>query len=301
MPCYLPLDAYHGPGGITFKYADSFGIPVQLPCGRCLGCRLEKAKSWALRCTHENQIIEENGGRSCFITLTYDQEHLPEDHGLHHIHFQKFIRKLRKKLKRPVRYFMCGEYGEANEKNNFIARPHFHAILFGYRPPDLKLVNVRNGSRNYTSEELSKLWHRGGHEVGYVSFKNAGYVARYTLKKQQHEGTYINPETGEVLYEKVRAPYIRMSLKPGIGYRWFKKYKSDLYPHDYALLPDGRQTPVPDYYRKLLEREDPELADTLRKARIEKARLNPDNTPERLDVRHTVQKLKAKKLKRELS
>lgn len=300
MPCYLPLDAYHAPGGISFNHRESFGIPIQLPCGRCLGCRLEKAKEWALRCYHENLIIEEQGGKSCFVTLTYSPENLPADHGLHHADFKNFLRRLKRKSGKTIRYFMSGEYGKPTEKNNFIARPHFHAILFGYRPTDLKLVNIRNGSRNYISKELGSCWEFGSHEIGYVTFKNAGYVARYTLKKQKEDGNFIDPETGEILYEKVRAPYIRMSLRPGIGARWFRKYKNDLFPHDYAVLPDGRQTPVPRYYRQLLEAEYPDLADDLRKARVEKARANPDNTPERLAVRHKIRQEKARKLVRSL-
>lgn len=300
MPCYLPLDAYHAPGGISFNHNDSFGIPIQLPCGRCIGCRLEKAKEWALRCYHENLMVEENGGQSIFVTLTYDNEHLPSDHGLRHLHFQKFIRKLRKSLARPVRYFMCGEYGQATPENNFIARPHFHAIIFGYRPTDLKLVSIRNETRNYTSESFAKYWPHGGHEIGYVSYKNAGYVARYTLKKQKEFDNFIDPETGEILYEKVRAPYIRMSLKPGIGFTWYEKYKEDLWTNDIAITPDGRETPVPRYYRTLLQRQDPKRADTLRRARVDKCRSNPDNSPERLAVKHQIKLKKAERLKREL-
>ena len=191
---------------------------------------------------------------------------------------------------------MCGEYGEPTEKNGFIARPHFHAIIFGHRPADIKLANIRNGSRNYTSEEMTKLWPHGTHEIGYVSFKNAGYVARYVLKKQS-----LDKETGELPHDGKTPPYIQMSNRPGIGKTWFEKYaKTDLYPHDFAVLPDGRQTAVPRYYRKLLEEEDPVLAAALRDARVEKAKANPDNSPERLAVRETIQIKKASRLQRTL-
>lgn len=294
MPCYTPLDAYYAPGGtISFNRQESFGIPIDLPCGRCIGCRLEHAKEWALRCWHEHLMYEEEGLPSMFITLTYDQEHLPPDGGLDHRHFQKFIRAMRKKTGLKLRYFMCGEYGGQT------LRPHYHAIIFGYRPPDLKLVNTRNNTRNYTSEIMSELWPHGGHEIGYVSFKNAGYVARYVLKKQIKPELF-DPSTGEISEANLKSPYTRMSLKPGIGYSWYQKYKTDLYPHDYAVLPDGRETAVPKYYRKLLERDDPDLASELRAKRVEKARSNPDNTPSRLEVRHFIQNKKAERLKREL-
>ncbi len=96
MPCYKPLQAYAAVGGISFDKNKSFGIPIELPCGRCLGCRLEKSKEWALRCVHEAKMHKEN----TFITLTYADEHLPQGSSLVKSHFQKFIRSLRKKNKK---------------------------------------------------------------------------------------------------------------------------------------------------------------------------------------------------------
>lgn len=300
MPCYVPIDAYHGPGGITFNRQESFGTHIQIPCGRCIGCRLERAKEWALRCYHESLTTQEAGRESMFLTLTYADEHLPPDHQLNHEHFQKMLRKLRKKTKLKIRFFMSGEYGQPTEKNKFIARPHYHAIIFGYRPSDLKLVNLRNKNRNYISESFAEYWPHGTHEIGHVTYRNAGYVARYTLKKQQ--SIECNPETGEVHQpQRCETPiYIQMSKHPGIGHAWYQKYKSDLYPHDFAVTPDGKETAVPKYYRKLLEREDPTLADQLRKLRVEKAQNSPDNTWDRMDVRHFIQNKKAERLKREL-
>lgn len=304
MPCYKPLKANIGPDGPTFKPTESFGSAwtIELPCGRCVGCLLERAKEWALRCVHEAQM---HGNNNSFITLTYHPDHLPADHGLQKIHFQKFIRALRKGTKQKIRYFMCGEYGEPTEKNNYIARPHYHAILFGCSFADKYLWRVENGNRIYRSPTLERYWKRGASEIGSVSYASAGYVARYCLKKQhgetgKREYAVIDQQTGELKDEQRQHPYIAMSLKPGIGETWFKKYKTDLFPHDYAITPDGRKTPVPKYYRKLLEREDPELADQLRQARIEKAKDNPDNSAERLATREFCQQQKAARLTRSL-
>ena len=299
MPCYKPLSAYHGPGGIKFKKADSFGIPVELPCGRCIGCRLEKAKEWALRCHHEASLHEDNS----FVTLTYDNEHLPEHNSLCKLDFQKFIRSLRKRTGKKIRYFMCGEYGEATEQNGWIARPHYHALLFGFDFIDKYTVQYRNGNPVYRSDFLEKVWNKGASELGAVTFQSAGYVARYTLKKQNGEYAereYAIPdENGEITNDTKVYPYTACSLKPGIGYDWYKKFKADLFPHDYAIMPDGRETSVPTYYRTLLQREDPEVYEQLRKQRVEKARTNPDNEPERLAVREAVRHSKIKRLKRD--
>lgn len=304
MPCYKPINALLGPGGPTFDSRKAFGIQgysIDLPCGRCVGCLLERAKSWALRCVHESQMHEHNS----FITLTYHPDHLPLNNSLEKKDFQKFIRALRQGTKKKIRYFMCGEYGEPTEKNNYIARPHFHALLFGLSFPDQYLWRVQNGNRIYRSPTLEKYWTKGHSEIGTISYASAGYVARYCLKKQhgetgKREYAITDFETGELLDEQREHPYIAMSLKPGIGETWFHKFKSDLFPHDYAITPDGRKTPVPTYYRKLLAREDPDLAETLKRARVDKSKLDPNNTPERLATREYCQTKKAERLIRSL-
>lgn len=299
MPCYLPLEAYNAPGGISFRRDESFGTRIQLPCGRCLGCRLARAKEWALRCHHESEIQKEDGLPSSFITLTYRDESLPKNSNLTHEHFQKFIKSYKKRTGKNCRYFMCGEYGS---KNN---RPHYHAILFGVHFSDRQLVQTRDGIRVYTSELLAKCWPHGSHEIGSVTFQSAGYVARYILKKQQGDAdelferyALIDPATGEMTSRTLE--YTRMSLKPGIGKLWYDTYKNDLFPQDIAITPDGREMPVPKYYRELLKKDDPKLYEQLRKTRLEKARDNPDNTPERLAVRHLCRQAKTQNLKREL-
>lgn len=301
MPCYRPLTAYHSTGGtIIFDVNKSFGRKhkIELPCNKCIGCRLEKAKEWALRCNHEASL-NDDGRNNSFITLTYDDGHLPPDGNLRKIDFQKFIRSLRKRTKQKIRYFMCGEYGTENH------RPHYHAILFGYQFPDIQLVNIRNQNRVYTSKFLSAVWHHGSSEIGSVTFKSAGYVARYILKKQKgtseelfNRYVIINPNTGEMKSRHLE--YTAMSLKPGIGQKWYEKNKSDLFPHDYAVLPDGRQTPVPTYYRRLLREDDPTLWEQLRIQRIEKAQTNPNSTPERLAVREQCKEAQIKPLRRTL-
>lgn len=95
MACYAPLSAWKKPGGgITFKQSEATGLrPIKLPCGQCLGCRLDYSREWAVRCTHEALLHQENS----FITLTYDDEHLPWDRGLRKKHWQDFAKRLRKK------------------------------------------------------------------------------------------------------------------------------------------------------------------------------------------------------------
>jgi len=222
-----------------------------------------------------------------FVTLTYSPEKLPADLSLDHSHVQKFFKRLRKYAPN-IRYFMCGEYGE----NTY--RPHYHAIIFGFHFPDRKLVNIRNGNRVYTSKLLEKTWGLGACEIGSVTFKSAGYVARYILKKQKE----LDQDTGELPYHNRKPPYTNMSLKPAIGKTYYETYKSDFFPHDYAVMPDGRECPVPNYYRRLLQDDDPDLYEQLKAIRVEKAKDNPNNTPDRLIVRESVKQSKIKRLER---
>ena len=184
---------------------------------------------------------------------------------------------------------MCGEYGDSTD------RPHYHAILFNYQFPDATFHTLRGNNRVYTSPLLSQIWTYGLHEIGSVTFQSAGYVARYILKKQ-------NGAPGLDSYQSKNRipPYTQMSLRPGIGKKWYEKNKSDLFPHDFAVLPDGRQTSVPEYYRRLLKADDPELYEQLKIARIEKALANADNSDERLEAREICQTAKLKQLKRTL-
>lgn len=297
MPCYKPLKAYHAPGGISFNRKESFGIPIDLPCGRCIGCRIEKTQAWALRITHEAQMHEDN----CFLTLTYDDYHLPPHNSLRKSDFQKFIRALRQKTKLKIRYYMCGEYGSQCQKHQTkdcmecgpLQRPHYHAILFGYDFPDKTYWRERKEIKIYRSAELENTWHHGNTEIGNVTFKSAGYVARYIMKK-------LNGELAEQHYKSCLPEYTQMSLRPGIGETWYRKFKSDIFPDDFCVRPDGRKMPVPTYYRVLLEREDPKLHEQLKKVRVEKARTNPDNTYDRLAVREICQTKKAERLTRSL-
>jgi len=295
MPCYKPIDGYDsgyitasGERRIVFHPAKAKNPKeiIPIPCGRCIGCRLEKSKAWALRCHHEASL---NGENNVFITLTYSDKSLPPNRSLEKIHFQKFIRALRKISKQKIRYYMCGEYGNDTD------RPHYHAILFNYTFPDALFLTLRGENRVYTSKVLTKTWPHGLHEIGSVTFQSAGYVARYIMKKQ-------NGARGNLAYKSKQRipPYTQMSLRPGIGKKWYDKFKSDLFPHDYAILPDGRQTSVPEYYRRLLKSDDPEMYDRLRTLRIEKALDNPDNSETRLEAREICKQSQIKRLKRTL-
>ena len=309
MTCYRPIDAYIAKGKtangkqiITFTRPKGTYInDIKLPCGQCIGCRLTRSVIWATRCVHEQQMHD----RNCFLTLTYDDKHLPNDRSLKHEHFQKFIRALRKKIyPKRVRYFMAGEYTDD-------WRPHYHAIIFGYDFPD-KVRTLQNdiGNSYYISSQVSEVWKKGFHIITDTNFETAAYVARYCTKKitgdlaDEHYNRHIvdiDDTTGEVKYMadvQLAPEYARMSNRPGIGREWFSKFKSDCYPSDY-LIQDGRKLPIPKYYDKIFESEDEYNHAVIKQRRKTQAMLNAaENCDSRLRQREKCKIAQAESLKR---
>lgn len=243
---------------------------------------------------HEAQMHEFNS----FITLTYNDEHLPPDGSLKKKHYQDFMKRLRRKYDgMKIRFFHCGEYGDKD------ARPHYHAILFGIDWPDRKLFTIRKGIPTYTSQALEDLWQKGFCTVGDVTFESAAYVARYVMKKvtgdraAEHYQS-VNALTGEL--HQIAPEYITMSTKPGVGHAWYKKFFSDIYPRDFTVT-NGKEGAVPRYYDKLLEREQEKLLQQLKHKRVLRANEHAiDNTPERMRVREEVKQARIRLLKRDI-
>lgn len=223
---------------------------------------------------------------SSFITLTYDDEHIPESRSLDYRDFQLFMKKLRKRAGK-VRFFMCGEYGETTN------RPHYHACLFGCFFQDrVKYKDLPSGSSLYTSAILSDLWEHGFSSVGDVTFESAAYVARYIVKKitgsrAEEHYKYTSPD-GEVF---ARVPeYVHMSLKPGIGAPWYNKYSAEVFPRDEVIVRGMRMKP-PKYYDNLLEASDLDTFEFLQGERYKKSlKLADDATPARLRVKEIVRR-----------
>lgn len=267
--------------------------PLELPCGQCIGCRIERTRQWATRCMHEASLHDDK----CFITLTYDDEHLPWDHSLNKQHFQAFMKRLRWKYQdKTIRFFHCGEYGDQ------LQRPHYHALLFNHTFLDLTLWSEREGINTYVSEELQKLWPYGFSTVGEVTWESAAYCARYATKKitgakaKEHYWLQLT----EDLKVEVQPEYATMSLKPGIGRDWYEAYKGDCYPSDF-ITHKGKKLRVPRYYDKLLDETAPDHLKAIKKKRRQKARLrDADTTPERLRAREYCAEQKLNRLNRPL-
>lgn len=304
MPCYHPLSAFRsktvnadtGKRSLVFnpREAESPDVRVEISCGQCIGCRLERSKQWAIRCMHETQMHNEN----CFLTLTYRPEDIPFDGTLVLKHHQNFMKLLRRLTGRKMRFFHCGEYGEK------LARPHYHYLIFGYTFPDKKFWKTVNGYDYYTSKELEKIWGKGFCTLGEANFKTAAYVARYITKKITGDNSLLHYNnidmlTGEILNEK-KPEYIAMSRRPGIGKKWFDKFTGDVFPSDEVIIKTkngSKKMRVPKYYNLQFEKLHAEEYEQIKFTRqINAEKLKKDNTHERLMVKKEIQLSKFKTL-----
>jgi len=301
VPCYNPVRAFKsptpGPSGkhdIRFLRGNStvpiHYLEIELPCGGCIGCRLEHSRQWAVRCMHEASLHDQN----CFLTLTYDDDHLPEDGSLSRTAFPSFMKRLRKAFPaKRIGYYHVGEYGETT------FRPHYHALLFGFMFPDMVRYKGEGERTLYTSQTLDRLWGLGECKIGALTFESAAYVARYTMKKQRGQQTYRrrNVRTGEV--HDLVPEFSTMSLKPALGKKWFERFHGDVYPDDFVVV-NGKQQKPPRYYDKLLAQEAFESVKAKRHERAQKPAVKADNSPERRAVREQVKQAQISTLKRTL-
>lgn len=305
VACFHPQPAYRSTSGDVFfvergHVAKEGYTPLELPCGQCIGCRLERSRQWAIRCMHEKQLHE----RACFLTLTYKVDPV----SLQYRDFQLFMKRLRARLKgAKLRFFMCGEYGER------FSRPHFHCCLYGWDFPDRQVFS-QGQNPLYRSALLEECWPHGFASIGELTFESAAYVARYVMKKvtgpnaREHYGEIgTDPNTGEVL---LRQPeFTHMSLKPGIGAGWLDKFASDVYPHGKVVV-NGVECKPPRYYDVRFKKSglkkysdgtvvpSIEYEDMMFERDVAANARAADNTYSRLAVREQVTKARVKLKKR---
>lgn len=267
----------------------------EIPCGQCIGCRLERSRQWANRCSLEMGLHEKN----CFVTLTYDDDHLPmnpavtgrsvdtvtgetwlnysDDEFVNTLRLedlQNFMKGLRREInKKPkgakgkyykkgdpefqtVRYFASGEYGDHTR------RSHYHCLLFGYMPDDLSPVSVSEiGYTYYTSETLSRIWNKGFVIVTEASWETAAYTARYIMKKQTGQNAKFYEENN------ILPEFCTMSRNPGIGFSWYNDHKKCYAIFSDKILPsagDKRRFNRIRYFDKKFNEEYPFDMETMK-------------------------------------
>lgn len=217
-------------------------------CGKCIECKMKKSEMWAFRVALEASLYDNN----CMITLTYNEDNLPAGQTLSLTDYQKFVKRLRKSIApKKIRFFGCGEYGERN------ARPHYHIIVFGWKPADLvKFCIDKKKQQLFRSTHIEKLWTKGFSTVGEVTFDTAKYCALY-LQKPPKDG--------------LLRPFVTMSKNNGgIGFNAFNHkwlYSDKLYVN-------GKSCSIPRYFLDKLEKDFAYDLSSFKQKRIDRCLAN---------------------------
>lgn len=307
MTCYFPYEGYraknpneNGKYPIVFdKNSAQLDSPLAVPCGRCIGCRDDTAIGWATRSHHEMMYHEE----SCFLTLTYDDDHIPENASLSVADWENFIQRLRRHFApSSLKFLGAAEYGKNFDHLSILGqsqlgRPHYHLILFGHDFKDREQDGYSKSEEPiYLSETLTRIWGKGRCTVQDANRNTAQYVAGYILKKVNGElaenhytRTYFH--TGECV--NILPEFSRKSRN--IGRQWYDEFKDDLRKGFITI--NGSPFPCPKAYLKWMADEPDEtiFLDFKEQQRIKNNPDHPDLHGSRLSVRsqcHTVRKNK---------
>lgn len=240
------------------------------PCGRCAACLANRVSNWSFRLRQEDKVSES----SYFLTLTYDNDHLPiTKNGFMDLRvsdLQKYFKRLRKAhegsggLGKPLKYYAVGEYGGR------FHRPHYHILLFNARLSDIisskfaalaergiieldgqteydikywgyeKKVSYTFGTKKFRVVHPEV---RIGHgTIGMVSGASVGYTMKYISK--QWRPWHKNDD---------RTPQFSISSN-GLGINYLTNqmvdwHRSDMYNRQYCLIEDGKKIPLPRYYK----------------------------------------------------
>lgn len=308
---FFAIEGYQDKSSVYYDYKISDYI--EIPCGKCWGCRLEYSRQWAMRCMLEAKDHENNQ----FITLTYDNDHLPtkmiinietgevSDEGvLVPEDLTNFMKKLRRYYeyhydygKDKIKYYACGEYGDLHH------RPHYHAIIYDLPIPDKKFSHYnKTGNPVYTSDILNKIWGKGIVGINDVTYESCAYVARYVMKKVKGKEAVEELEASG----KVNC-FTRMSRNPGIGKNYYDENAEKIYECDEVWL-KNKYGPLkckpPRYFDKLYDIDNPEEMSKIKEQRqsiakmSEETRLQESNGEDKLQYLARMEKIKLDKIKR---
>lgn len=217
MRCFSPLSIVR-PG--ASKNADR----ITVPCGKCTACLQNRRSQWSFRLNEELKAAS----FSSFITLTYDDENLPDPPFLQRHDLTLFLKRLRdhqvRKIILPtggekvskIKYYAVGEYGGR------FGRPHYHIILFNCSP---KL-------------DIEKIWNKGMVHIGKVTSASIHYVTGYVIQEVNDDlDIPIHVREFSVMSKNLGISYLN-------NYLWNKKEL-----RDYVISKSGHRQNLPRYYR----------------------------------------------------
>lgn len=176
---------------------ESYEIGLYSKCGHCQICMNEKANNWVVRNQYEMKKWSNN---ISWITLTYEEN----PYILVRKDLQDFMKRLRRYLDyngmSKVRIWGSGEYGVLNN------RPHYHVILYGYKPKIKKYLDInKKGYINYEDPIIHKIWGLGRSTIDEIGDRVIPYITQYTTAKETFAKAYkVTREKIKFLENKTR-------------------------------------------------------------------------------------------------
>nr|QJB19871.1 MAG: replication initiator protein [Microvirus sp.] len=237
-----------------------YGAECAYPCGKCISCRASKAKEWAQRLKNEQSEWTREG----FLTLTYDDDHIPKLGHLEKGELSQFFKRLRFHLgDKKIKYFACGEYGSQTW------RPHYHAIVFGIDSRDMDAV--------------LKAWKKGERvSLDPVLPGGIEYVTGYVRKK-------IDIKYGD--YKRRGLPLPFQLQSQGLGLAWAEKNKHLLESN--GLTREGKNISIPRYYMRKLNLNGEAMYTVLDKDITERNQILIDSGVDIQQIRYVLLKRQA--------
>lgn len=282
MVCYSPLQAWRTSLDTRLAFRRGphcVGETLAIPCGQCVGCRIDRSAVWAMRCMHERRMWSSTH-EACFLTLTYSPEALPEDGGLVKRDLQLFMKRVRNATATGVRFYGVGEYGGR------FHRPHYHVLLFNRSFSDRKFYKrgKRDGETLWTSDILDTMWQHGQCVGGDLTYDSCAYVSGYVIDK-------ITGKKADDWYAGRQPEFSVMSK--GIGASYYMKYAHQMYALD-SVVVNGAERRPPRYYDDKYKMLDSMGLDEIKRKRRRFARkvlyrTHPDFGVDRRRTREVVQ------------
>ena len=228
---------------------------VPAACGKCMQCRKQKSREWAVRLSEE--IRHDDRGK--FITFTFSDKSLSDltdaihndskrmakllkqnenglsgynlDNEIATIAMRYFLERWRKKYKKSVKHWFVTELG-----GKYTERIHLHGILW----TDVDIDTIAN------------IWKYGhivlgdGKGTHYVNERTVNYMIKYV-----HKTDIKHPE-----YQQ------KILTSAGIGKGYLDRVDSNLNhfnpngTRDYYICRNGNKLPLPTYYRRKIYSDD---------------------------------------------
>lgn len=306
MSCLSPLTGWrsvcgknaNGKWPVVFDIKQGYrDMPVTIPCGQCIGCRLDKAKDWAGRCVQESLLWD----NSYFLTLTYDDQLTnvadyfdedfnpkttrPSDGSLMPYHLQLFWKRLRK--------WVFNKAPDKSEIEEMIKRGEQPYMKGLGRVPEYEFLEGKktlvNGVRYFACGEYGSRTARPHYHAivfnldipdlipcGRGADGDQLYVSNILNRIWSHgrvivgnvdfrSAGYVARYTTKKIYGPSAAefygsrvaPFTRCSNRPGIGANWFIRYADEVARVGFVLI-NGHKNPVPRYYLNKMEKMNKE-------------------------------------------